>query len=217
MHSWVPRAEHQGSPLQEQEYLSHYCGVNVMRVAAGEFKVAETKDGSDKLTHLGNMSLWEADGFESDFELFESMCVIISDAIWMGQLVSMDNDAGQDVGPVDIPNDSKEFVTTSIKPYVENSNTNACIHLGDTHWCADDSTNGPGIGTDTFSCQTDGLKGHMDALSASNGAETVEISHGDGTGTYLGAGCMKHSVDATDGIVSHTDMSIGFRHTKCCK
>ena len=60
------------------------------------------------------------------------MCVIVSDAIWMGQLVSTDNDAGQDIEPVDIPNDSKELVTTSIKPYVENSNTNAHIHLGDT-------------------------------------------------------------------------------------
>ena len=57
MHSRVPRAEHRGSPLQEQEYLSHYCGVNVVRAAAGEFEVAEMKDGSDKLTCLGNMSL----------------------------------------------------------------------------------------------------------------------------------------------------------------
>ena len=87
----------------------------------------------------------------------------------------------------------------------------------DTCWRADNSANGPGIGTDTFSCQTDGLKGHMDALSTSNGAETVEISHGDSTGTYLGAGRTKHGVDATDGIASHTDASIGFRHTKCCK
>ena len=53
----MPRAEHRGSPLQEQEYLSHYCGVNVVRAAAGEFEVAEMKDGSDKLTCLGNMSL----------------------------------------------------------------------------------------------------------------------------------------------------------------
>ena len=58
----------------------------------------------------------------------------------------------------------------------------------DTCWCADDSTNGPGIGTDTFSCQTDGLKGHMDALSALNGAETVKISHRDSTPFELSLG-----------------------------
>ena len=39
----------------------------------------------------------------------------------------------------------------------------------------------------------------------------VEISHGDGAGTYLGAGDAKRGVDTTDGVGSHTNMSIGFR------
>lgn len=34
----------------------------------------------------------------------------------------------------------------------------------------------------------------------------VKISHGDGTGMYLGAGDAKHSLDVMDGIGSHTDM-----------
>ena len=42
------------------------------------------EDGRDELTCLGNMSLGEADGFESNFELLKSVCIIVSDTVWAG-------------------------------------------------------------------------------------------------------------------------------------
>ena len=48
-----------------------------------------------------------------------------------------------------------------------------------------------------------------DAPSTSNGAETEVIGHGEGAGTYLAIGDVKHVIEVTDGIGSHADTSTG--------
>jgi len=72
-----------------------------------------------------------------------------------------------------------------------------------------DSANGFGSQTETSEGQANVSRAQTDASNASNKAETVGISHGDGASTYLGAMDAKRGVDATDGIGSHMDASNG--------
>ena len=48
----------------------------------GKFKVAKVENHGDKLTHLCHMSLGEAYHLESNIELLELMCVVVSNAAW---------------------------------------------------------------------------------------------------------------------------------------
>ena len=50
----------------------------------GKFEVAKMKNRGDKLTHLCDMSLGEAYRLESNFELLEPMCVVVSNTVWTG-------------------------------------------------------------------------------------------------------------------------------------
>jgi len=75
--------------------------------------------------------------------------------------------------------------------------------------CAVDSANSFGSQTETSEGQANVSRAQTDASNASNKAETVGISHGDGASTYLGAMDAKRGVDATDGVGSHTDTSNG--------
>ena len=71
------------------------------------------------------------------------------------------------------------------------------------------SIKGPGAQTDWSEGQADALRGWTDALNVSNGTETGVIGHGEGAGTYLGAGDTRRDANTTDGIGSQSDMSIG--------
>ena len=50
----------------------------------GKFEVAKVENRGDKLTRLCHMSLGEAYRLESNVELLESMCVVVSNAVWTG-------------------------------------------------------------------------------------------------------------------------------------
>ena len=123
--------------------------------------------------------------------------------------------AGHGIGPVDSLNELMEFAVLTVEPYVENGEMNAHVCLGGTCWCADD-VDGPGRGTDELGCQTgmsssqvDAPRAQMDAPSMLNKAETDVMDHGDGVGTYLSAGDLKHTVVEVDGIGSQMDASTG--------
>ena len=53
-------------------------------VVDGKFEVAKVENRADKLTRLCHMSLGEGYRLESNVELLESMCVVVSNAVWMG-------------------------------------------------------------------------------------------------------------------------------------
>ena len=55
----------------------------------------------------------------------------------------------------------------------------------------------------------DDLRGWMDALNASNKPETANMSCGDDTDTYLGAGDTKHDVDVMAGFGNKMDALSG--------
>ena len=59
----------------------------------------------------------------------------------------------------------------------------------------------------------DDLRGWMDALNVSNKPEMANMSCGDNTDTYLGAGDTKHVIDTMDGFGSQTDASSGLWDT----
>ena len=113
-------------------------------------------------------------------------------------LESRENGIDHGVGPADVPNESETPDGGNIP----------CVCLGATHWRAD-NVNGPGIQTDGSNGQADASRGQTDALTMSNRAETVRMRHGEGAGTYLGAGDAKRDVKQTDGVGSHADTSSG--------
>ena len=126
-----------------------------------------------------------------------------------------DGDPGQGVEPTGIPNESDTLVIVSMELESPNSGGILCMYLGSTSWRADD-TNGPGSRTDMSSGQMDRLhgqadtsRGQTDAPSVSNGAETVEMSHNDTAGTYLGTGGAKRGVMEMNGVETHTDTLSG--------
>ena len=70
------------------------------------------------------------------------------------------------------------------------------------------TTNGSWSRTDRLNGHADALRGQADASDVSralNGTETTVVSHGDGAGTYLDTGGVKHDVEKTDGLGSHMD------------
>ena len=77
---------------------------------------------------------------------------------------------------------SGKLLTTTVEPYVEDVDMNACICLGAMRWRANDASH-LGCQTDVSKGQVDGPGGLMDAPSTSNEAETDVISHGEGAGT----------------------------------
>ena len=98
-----------------------------------------------------------------------------------------------------------------VKPYVDNSNWDACVCLGGTQMQPGD-VNGPfGLSckTGVSSSQVDALRGQPDASNVLNRAETNIISHGKGVSTYLGIGDAKRLVNETDGTGIHADTPTG--------
>ena len=114
--------------------------------------------------------------------------------------------AGREVEPTDMPNKSEMLITVLIESEDPHSGETPRVYLGGMQMRADD-TNGLGCRTDGSRSQADGPGGLTDAPSASNKAETDVISHGDGMNTYLGAGDTKCTIDATDGVETHADVS----------
>ena len=109
--------------------------------------------------------------------------------------------------------ESTELLMMSVEPYVEDSGDILRVHLRGMRM-RPGNANGPGSQTDgprgqsdMSKGQADHLRGWMDTLSMSNSAEMAVISHGDGMNTYLGAGDVKHAIDATDGVETHVDAS----------
>ena len=110
---------------------------------------------------------------------------------------------------------SGELLTTTVKPYVDDVNMNACVCLGATRWRAND-TNRPGCRADESRSQmdmswnqADDPRMWTDTLNVSDRAETDGISHGDDTGTYLTTGDARRIVCETDGLAGHADTSTG--------
>ena len=64
--------------------ISHDGSVDIAGTVDCEFEIAKMEDGRDELTCLGNMSLGKANSFESNFELLKSVCIIVSDTVWVG-------------------------------------------------------------------------------------------------------------------------------------
>ena len=92
---------------------------------------------------------------------------------------------------------SGELLTTTVEPYANDGNRNACVYLGGMRWCAGDASRPKG--------QSDVSIGQTDMLDESHSAETANMSHSDSAGTYLGAGGSKCNVEETDGLAGHTD------------
>ena len=127
----------------------------------------------------------------------------------------MDGDPGRELERIDAQNELTQLLTTTVEPYVNDGDTNACVHLKCTSWRAGD-TNGVGDRTDGSKGQADvsrgradESKGWTDTLDVANGAETTGVSHGDGAGTYLSVRDAKRVVNATDGVGSQLDASSG--------
>ena len=116
--------------------------------------------------------------------------------------------AGHGTGPADMSNELTEFVTLLIELEDLGSGDIPCIRLGGTQMQTGDA-NGSRGQTDWSDDQTDEPRGQTYVPNQSNNAEMAGISHGDGAGTYLGAGDVKCGVKVTNGIGSQTDMSIG--------
>ena len=107
----------------------------------------------------------------------------------------------------------------SVEPYVENGGTNTCVCLGAMRGHACDVE---GLGNradelrgqmDRLTSRTDGSRMQMDTPSMSNSTETDCMSHGDGAGTYLATGDVKHIIEVMDGVKSHADMLTGHGDT----
>ena len=92
---------------------------------------------------------------------------------------------------------SGELLMTTVEPYANDGNRNACVYLGGMRWCAGDASRPKG--------QSDVSIGQTDMLDESHSAETANMSHSDSAGTYLGAGGSKCNVEETDGLAGHTD------------
>jgi len=132
-----------------------------------------------------------------------------------------DGDAGQGIESAGTPNELDALVTVSIESEDLGSGGIPHVCLGSTSWRACDA-NRPGHQTDGLRSWTDELRGQadesegqVDASNASNRPETVEMSCGEGAGTYLGVGDLKHGGVETDGLGSQTDVLSG--HWGCAK
>jgi len=119
-----------------------------------------------------------------------------------------DGDPGRELERVDAQNELAQLLTTTIAPYVDDSDTNTCVHLRCVNWRTG-SANSPGRETDVSNGQTDASRGLTDVLRTSDRAGTADISDGEGAETYLGVRDAKRVVNVTDGIGSHADMSSG--------
>ena len=109
---------------------------------------------------------------------------------------------------MDTSNELMEFVTLSIESEDLGSSDIPRVRLGGTQMRTGD-VNGSRGQTDWSDDQMDEPRGQTYVLNQSNNAEMAGISHGDGAGTYLGAGDAKRGVEVTNGVGSQTDMSIG--------
>ena len=69
--------------------ISHDSSVDIAGMVDCEFEIAEMEDGHNELMCLGNMSLGETNGFESDFKLLKLVGVIVSDAVWAGTSIAL--------------------------------------------------------------------------------------------------------------------------------
>ena len=115
--------------------------------------------------------------------------------------------------PVHTPNKPDTLVTISIESEKPCSSEIPQVYLEHAHWHANDIHH-PRSGADASDGHIDrsrGLaddsRGWADVLSTPNKPETANISHGEGAGTYLGPGDVKHGIRETDGVGSHADMS----------
>ena len=109
----------------------------------------------------------------------------------------MGSDAGWEVEHRDTPNKLMHLLTTTVEPYTDDGDGNACVYLGGTCWHAGDTSRPKG--------QSDVLIGQMDMLDESNSAEMANMNHSDSAGTYLGAGGSKCNVKEMDGLTGHMD------------
>ena len=109
---------------------------------------------------------------------------------------------------MDTLNELMEFVTLSIESEDLGGGDILCIRLGGMQMQTGD-VNGSRGQTDWSDDQTDEPRGQMYVPNQLNNAEMASISHGDGAGTYLGAGDAKRGVEVMNGVGSQTDMSIG--------
>jgi len=124
------------------------------------------------------------------------------------QLCMADGDGDRGFEPADIPNETDTLVIVSIASESPDGGGIPRVHLGGTRSRAGDA-NGAGNRTDASSCQADASRGQMDALSASNRAETDGMSNGEGAETYLGVRDAKRIVNAMGGVGSHANASSG--------
>ena len=118
------------------------------------------------------------------------------------------SNAGHGTGPADTLNELMEFVTLSIESEDLGGGDILCIRLGGMQMQTGDA-NGSRGQMDWSDDQTDEPRGQTYVPNQSNNAEMASISHGDGAGTYLGAGDAKRAVEVMNGVGSQTDMSIG--------
>ena len=117
----------------------------------------------------------------------------------------MDGDPGREDERRDALNELTQLLTQTAKPYVESGSDILHVRLGGTQMRMGDA-NGPRGQMDWSDDQTDELRGQTYVLNQSNNTEMAGISHGDGAGTYLGAGDAKREPDEPDGCGNLADM-----------
>jgi hypothetical protein len=68
----------------ERINVPHNGGILVPTAIDHKLQVAQVKDGGNQLASLCNVSLGQADGFQGNFELVESVPIVVAYGIWSG-------------------------------------------------------------------------------------------------------------------------------------
>ena len=124
------------------------------------------------------------------------------------QLGMADGDRDHRVEPMGMPNESDALVIVSIESESPDGGGIPRVHLGDTRSCSGNA-NGSGNWMEGSTGQVDVSRGQTDNSNTSNRAGMAWIRDGEGAGTYLGVGGVKHVIDPTNGVGSQSDASSG--------
>ena len=218
--------EHDGESQLQQTYF--YCEKDRQRngnatenipiayglLLEGEWTVYPSGEASDSRSNAKafNAAIEHADGLGESTETANTK-EVESEGCSRGMdkqacVDKVGGNAGRGTRPADTLNELTEFVTLSIESEDLGGGDIPRVRLGAMQMRTGD-VNGSRGQTDWSDDQTDEPRGQTYVPNQSNNAEMASISHGDGAGTYLGAGDAKCGVEVTNGVGSQTDMSIG--------
>ena len=63
-------------------------------------------------------------------------------------------------------NELRQLLTTTVEPYVDDSESSTCIHLAGMYWCMGDA--------DCPGCQMDGSRGHVEVSAGHGDSPSIE-------------------------------------------